>query len=107
MKIKKANVKDAGSVISDIIKNNDINCNIVLKIDTEGAENKIIDSLINCNLLDKIDLIMGESHLEESKNIGSKLNGFKKVSETYHTDTFYSFCYAKDKYYKVLPLSKF
>jgi len=107
MKIKKANVKDAGSVISDIIKNNNINCNIVLKIDTEGAEHKIIDSIINSNILNKIDLIMGESHLEESKNIGSKLDGFKKVNETYHTDTFYSFCYVKEKYYNVLPLSKF
>ena len=106
MKIKKAKVKEAGAVILNIIKNENINSNIVLKIDTEGSEHKIIDDLISKGVLDKLDLIVGESHLE-SEDLDSKLVGFKNVSKVYHTETIYSFCYVKDKFYKVLPLSEF
>ena len=105
MEIKKAKVKEASLVIEDIIKNEDINSNIVLKIDTEGSEHKIIDNLINKDILDKVDLIMGENHLE-SEDLDKKLVGFKNVYKIYHNDTIYSFCYVKDKYYKVLPLSE-
>jgi FkbM family methyltransferase len=106
MEIKKAKVKEASAVILDIIKNDNINARIVLKIDTEGSEHKIIDNLINNGVLDKIDLIMGESHLE-SEDLDDKLVGFKNIYKTYHTDTIYSFGYVKDKYYKILPLSEF
>ncbi len=106
MKIKKAKVKEASAVILDIIKNDNINVRIVLKIDTEGSEHKILDNLINKGVLDKIDLIMGECHLE-SEDLDDKLVGFKNIYKTYHTDTIYSFGYVKDKYYKVLPSSEF
>jgi len=105
MEVKKAKVKEAGTVISNIIENENIDCNIVLKIDTEGSESKIIDDLIKKNVLDKFDLIMGEMHLD-SEDLDKKLVGFKKVSQINYTDTIYSFCYVKDQFYKILPLSK-
>ena len=105
MKIKKAKVKKASAVIADIINNNQISSNIILKIDTEGSEHKIIDDLINKGILDRIDLIIGESHLK-SGNLDDKLTGFKNVYKNYHNDIIYSFCYVKEKFYKVLPLSK-
>jgi hypothetical protein len=46
---------------------------------------------------------MGEMHLD-SEELDNKLVGFKKVSQNNHSDTIYSFCYVKDKFYKVLPL---
>lgn len=103
MKIKKAKVKEAGTVISNIIENEKIDCNIILKIDTDGAESKIIDDLIKKNVLEKVDLIMGEMHLE-SEELDYKLVGFKKVYQNNHSETIYSFCYVKDQFYKVLPL---
>ena len=103
METKKAKVKDAGTVISNIIETNEIDCNIVLKIDTEGSEHKIIDSLINKGVLDKLDIIMGENHLE-SEDLDKKLVGFKSINKKYFSDTLYSFCYVKDKFYNVLPL---
>ena len=106
MEIKKARVKEAGKTLLDIIENDKIDCNIVLKIDTEGSEHKIIDSLISKGVLDKVDLIMGESHLE-SEDLDNKLVGFKSFSKEYYNDIIYSFCYVKDKFYKELPLSKF
>lgn len=105
MEIKKAKVKDAGAILSDIIEKNKIKSNIVLKIDTEGSEYKIIDSLLDNGMLNKVDLIMGESHMKQD-NLETKLAGFKEVNKIYHSDTVYSFCYVKDQYYDVLPLSK-
>jgi FkbM family methyltransferase len=103
MQSKKAQVKQAGMTILDIIKNENITSNIVLKIDTEGAEHKIIDDIISKGLLDKIDLIMGEIHLED-EDLDVKLKGFKKISKIYTKDgKIYSFCFVRDKYFKPLP----
>lgn len=44
--VKKVHVKKASEVILDIISKNNITSNIVLKIDTEGAEYKIVYDLI-------------------------------------------------------------
>ncbi|MCE7697895.1 MAG: FkbM family methyltransferase, partial [Methanobacterium paludis] len=83
-----------------------INSKIVLKIDTEGAEDKIIDDLIREGVLDKVDLIMGEIHLDTS-DLDSKLVGFKEINKVYHTKNIYSFCYVREELYNELPLSKF
>lgn len=104
MEIKKAKVKDASAVLLELIENDNIASNIILKIDTEGSEHKIIDNLISNGVLDKIDLIMGENHIK-SEDIGNKLVGFKEVNKFHHSDTIYSFCYVKEQYYNVLPLS--
>lgn len=106
MKIKKAKIKEASTIISDIIQKDNINSNIVLKIDTEGSEHKIIDNLINNDVLNKVDLIIGENHLL-GEDLDEKLVGFKNISKTFHTDTIYSFCYVKDIHFKPLPLAKF
>ena len=106
MKIKRANVKSAGSVLSDIIEDNDITSKIVLKIDTEGSEYKIIDDLKNKGVLDRIDLIFGESHLD-SEDLEGKLVGFKEISRVYHSDIIFSFCYVKEELLNELPLAKF
>ena len=105
MKIKKAKVKEASAVILNIIQNESIKSKIVLKIDTEGSEHKIIDNLINNSVLDKIDLIIGENHLE-SEDLDDKLTGFKNISKVFITDKVYSFCYVKNKYFKALPIAR-
>jgi len=106
MKIEKAMIKEASAIILDIIKKDNINSNIVLKIDTEGSEHKILDNLINNDVLDKFDLIMGENHLL-GEDLDEKLVGFKNISKKYYTDNIYSFCYVKDKYFKKLPQANF
>jgi FkbM family methyltransferase len=106
MKIKKAKVKSAGSFLSNIIQNESINSKIVLKIDTEGAEDKIIDDLIREGVLNKVDLIMGEIHLD-TFDLDNKLTGFKEINKVYHTEDIYSFCYVREELYNELPLSKF
>ena len=106
MKIKKAKVKEASAIILDIIKKDNINSNIVLKIDTEGSEHKILDNLINNDVLDKVDLIMGENHLL-GDDLDEKLVGFKNISKKFYTNDIYSFCYVKDEYFKKLPQAKF
>lgn len=98
MKSKKAQVKEAGKVISDIIDKDNITSNIVLKIDTEGAESKIMDSLIKEGLLEKIDLIIGEIHLE-TEDLESKLTGFKRIYKTHASEKIYNLCMVKEKYY--------
>ena len=106
MEIKKAKVKEAGSVLLDIIENESINSNIVLKIDTEGSEGKIMDDLIRKGVLDKVDLIMGENHLDH-EDLDSKLVGFEEISKVFHRNNIYNFCYVKKEFYQSLPLSKF
>ncbi len=102
MKIKKANVKEAGKVISYIIEKEN-KSNIVLKIDTEGAESKIIDNLIENNLLEKIDMIIGEIHLE-TEDLEEKLLGFKRVHKNFASESIYTLCMVKKEYYN--PLNK-
>lgn len=103
--IKKVNVKKASNVISEIIDNHNITSNIVLKIDTEGAEYKIINDLIKSKLINKFDLIVGEGHFIDGENFESDLLkfGFKKilVNESQFT---YDFAYVKEKYYNKWPL---
>ncbi|CEL25361.1 FkbM family methyltransferase [Methanobacterium formicicum] len=106
MKIKKANVKEASAIILNILKKGNINSNIVLKIDTEGSEHKILDNLIDKDVLDKVDLIMGENHLL-GEDLDEKLVGFKNISKKFYTNDIYSFCYVKDEYFKKLPQAKF
>lgn len=92
--VKKNIVRPAGDIISEIIKNESIKSKIVVKIDTEGSEPKIIDDLISKGLLNKIDVIMGEMHSLEY-DLEKKLIGFKKVREIHQTETTYSFCFVK------------
>jgi len=105
MEIKKAKIKEASATLLDIIKKDNINSNIVLKIDTEGSEHKILDNLIDNDLLDKMDLIMGENHLGE--DLDEKLVGFKNISKKFYANDIHSFCYVKDEYFKKLPQAKF
>jgi FkbM family methyltransferase len=106
MEIKRAKIKEASEVILDIIKKDNVNSNIVLKIDTEGSEHKILDNLIDNDVLDKVDLIMGENHLF-GEDLDEKLVGFKSIDKKFYTDKIYGFCYVKDKYFKKLPQAKF
>jgi len=105
MKVEKAVIKEASTIILDIIKKDNINSNIVLKIDTEGSEHKILDNLIDNNLLDKVDLIMGENHLGE--DLDEKLVGFKNIEKKFYGNKIYSFCYLKDEYFKKLPQANY
>lgn len=49
--------------LSDFIQNNfSINDNIILKLDIEGAEYKVLDDLINTNIISYINVLYGEWH---------------------------------------------
>ena len=78
---KKVRVKKASDILSNLIKENNITSNIVLKIDTEGAEYKIIADLIESNVISKVDVILGEGHLFKENQFCDKLIelGFEKI----------------------------
>lgn len=102
IKTKKAKVKKASEILSDIIENQNITSNIVLKIDTEGAESRILNDLISNGLLDNFDLIMGETHLKSEK-IESNMPGFKEI-KNFSENSISSFCFVKNEFYS--PLSR-
>lgn len=75
---KKSQIKKASTVLNQIIETNNITSKIVLKIDTEGAEYKILEDLYNSGVLNKIDLLMGECHFGIEKLEGY-LNDFNPI----------------------------
>ena len=103
--VKKVKVKKASKVISEILTENKIESNIVLKIDTEGAEYKIIGDLISSGLIEEIDVIIGEGHIfseddfkEDLLNLGFKIVQFKMSKATYN------FAFVKEKHFNMWPL---
>ena len=104
---KQVEVKKSSNIISKIIEENNINSKIVLKIDTEGAEYKIIGDLIQSGVIDKIDVILGEGHIFSEENIVDDLLslGFKQIR--YNEQSFtYDFAYVKEEYYNIWPLKE-
>jgi hypothetical protein len=75
--------KDASEALTPIINDN-IGKRIILKIDTEGAEYDILESLDNSGLLKKIDIVLIEFHFKGSKELQRRLlkNGFVTREET-------------------------
>ena len=73
----KATIKKASEVIKEIIEKEQIKEKIIIKIDVEGAEYDIFNSLIYeyPELFEQVEIIMGEFHLG-SKGINEKLNSF-------------------------------
>lgn len=59
---------------------------IILKIDTEGAEFDIIESLDTASLLERVDLIMMEYHFANPKTLEDTLirNGFSVIYRDYY-----------------------
>ena len=104
---KNVKIKKASEVISNIIENDNIESNIVLKIDTEGSEYDIIDDIIDSGLIYKIDLIVGEGHKFNNRDISEDLLkvGFKEIDKT-DNGIVYSFAYVNKKYHDVWPLKK-
>ena len=97
---KLVEVRRASEVIEHIIERANIQSKIVLKIDTEGSEYKIIDDLIQSNTINKVDLILGEGHKFCDEDIGLKLEiaGFKLIKRT-DFDIVYNFAYVKGEYF--------
>jgi FkbM family methyltransferase len=95
---KEAVVKKASKVFSDIVLNDNITGNIVLKIDTEGAEYDILDDLSKSGVLDSIDLIIGEFH-DGIDKFEKYLQDFTIIKLDYLDDTknVCTFCYARNK----------
>lgn len=93
-------VRRASDVIENIIKEDNIKSKIVLKIDTEGSEYKIIDDLIQTNAIQNIDLIMGEVHKFVDDQIDLKLEnaGFKLIKMV-DGESVYTFAYVKEEYF--------
>ena len=97
---KLVEVRRASEVIEHIIERDNIKSKIVLKIDTEGSEYKIIDDLIQSNTINNVDLILGEGHKFCDDDIGLKLEnaGFKLIKRT-DFDIVYNFAYVKGEYF--------
>lgn len=97
---KLVEVRCASEVIEHIIERDNIKSKIVLKIDTEGSEYKIIDDLIQSNTINKVVLILGEGHKFCDDDIGLKLEnaGFKLIKRT-DFDIVYNFAYVKGEYF--------
>ena len=97
---KLVEVRRASEVIEHIIERDNIKSKIVLKIDTEGSEYKIIDDLIQSNTINEVDLILGEGHKFCDDDIGLKLEnaGFKLIKRT-DFDIVYNFAYVKGEYF--------
>ena len=97
---KLVEVRRASEVIEHIIERDNIKSKIVLKIDTEGSEYKIIDDLIQSNTINEVDLILGEGHKFCDEDIGLKLEnaGFKLIKRT-DFDIVYNFAYVKWEYF--------
>lgn len=107
IKIKKGKVKKASNIILDILKKDNIDSKIVLKIDTEGSEYKIINDLIDNGLITSFDVILGEGHIFSDEEIGDNLLnfGFKKIEKIIYKET-YSFCYVKQEHFKLWPVKR-
>lgn len=102
--VKQAEVKIASDVISDIIKSDKISAKKILKIDTEGAEYKIISDLLKSGLLSQMDVILGEGHnIKENNFTDDLLNlGFVPVKLDIEEVT-YTFAYVKKEHFKFWP----
>lgn len=72
MKSETVKIKRAGKVISDILKNNNKE-RVVVKIDTEGSEERILNDFCSHKILDKIDLILMETHFGSEGVLTKKL----------------------------------
>lgn len=79
---KKSKIKQASEIFNKIIKSNNITTNLVLKIDTEGAEYEILKDLYHSGILNKFDLVMGECHYGK-KELEKYLRDFKLISLDY------------------------
>jgi len=108
IQVKQVEVKKTSDIIRNIIKTNNIDSKIVLKIDTEGAEFNIINDLIESGLIKDIDIILGEGHIFSDESIVDKLLNydFKQVKLDKHKFT-YSFTFVKDVYCDIWPLKEF
>ena len=104
IKVKSVEVKKTSEVISQIIEYDNIDSNIVLKVDTEGAEYKILNDLIDSGLINKMDVILGEGHMFSDDDFKDKLNslGFYDVKLDVESFT-YSFAYVKREFYNFWP----
>jgi len=95
---KRAEVKQASKVLTQIIEKDHITSKIVLKIDTEGAEYDILKDLYHSGVLNKIDLIMGECH-DGMEKLEDYLNDFNLVLLEYQFNSkdICTFYYEREK----------
>lgn len=106
LNLKTAEVKMASEIISNIIESDQIISKKVLKIDTEGAEYKIINDLIKSGLITQMDVILGEGHNFSDDDFNEDLLNFGFVPIKLNVESFtYSFAYVKKEYYNFWPNS--
>ena len=104
IKVKQAEVKIASDVISEIIEKDGITAKKILKIDTEGAEYKILSDLLKSGLLSQMDVILGEGHNISENNFTDDLLNLGFVPVKLHIEeATYSFAYVKKEYFKFWP----
>lgn len=108
IQVKKVEIKKTSEIVQNIIKTNNINSKIILKIDTEGSEYNIINDLIISGLINDIDIILGESHIFSDESISDKLlkHSFKQINLDKHEFT-YNFAFVKEIYCDIWPLKEF
>ena len=105
VEVKKVKVKKASEIISNILSENNIQSKVVLKIDTEGAEYKIISDLISSGIIDKVDVIIGEGHIFSGNDFRQDLLnlGFKIVKFEMN-DATYDFAFVREEYFNYWPI---
>ena len=107
LKSKKVKVMKSSDVLSDIINKHKNKTKIILKIDTEGSEYKILNDLLDSNLLNFVDVILGEEHIFSDESVYEMLIGvgFNQIILEDHDFT-YNFAFVNDKSYDVWPLKE-
>ena len=82
--LEKVEVKNAGEILSTILASHSTK-RVILKIDTEGAEFDILESLDSAGLLPKIDFVMMEYHFREPQFLEDVLtkNGYIVIYRHY------------------------
>lgn len=93
-KLEKIHVRDASEILEPIFQEH-YNENIIVKMDCEGSEYEIFESLENSSLIGKVDIFMIEFHLQDKGIIEKYLinNGFRyiKTNTASHIGFIYAF----------------
>lgn len=91
-------IRDIGEEF-ELIRNNHLNPNIILKIDCEGGEYEIINRLNELNLLNDVKLFMIEWHDKGAQSLENILleNGFQIISRNLETNSGMLYAFNKTK----------
>lgn len=97
LKTKIVEIRNSSEVINSIINEKKINNDLVLEIDAEGTEYKILKDLKETNTLNKFSVIFGECHRGMDEIYQILGNNFKLVKLEEINKQLSNFCFIKIK----------